>query len=71
MSDEKAAGPKEPEQPLPAHAISLPEEIHQPNLTETLLNAQLAEALSLIRDAGYLYRNSRLEAHELDRKSVV
>lgn len=63
MSDEKAAEPK-PEDRIPAHAISLPEGIHQPYLTETLLNAQLAEALSLIRDAAFLYRDSALDGHE-------
>ncbi|HWA89015.1 MAG TPA: hypothetical protein VG889_03205 [Rhizomicrobium sp.] len=62
MTEKKAPEPT-PANPLSAHALSLPEGIHQPNLTEDLLNAQLAEVLALIRDAAYLYRNSPDPSH--------
>ena len=64
MSKTDAQPGAKPEKPLPAEPISLADELHQPNMTEKLLNAQLAEALSLIRDAAFLYRNSRAEANE-------
>ena len=54
----------DPADPLPPTPIALPEEITHPNITEQLLNAQLAECLLILRDAAHLYRNSPFEPHE-------
>ncbi len=48
------------EQPLPAAPIELSEQVYQPDSTKALLNAQLLESVALMRDAGWLYRNSSL-----------
>lgn len=55
---------QELEKPLPAYPVDLAAELIQPDATERLLKAQLAEALFLIRDAGFLYRNSRADGHD-------
>jgi hypothetical protein len=46
------------EKPLPAEPIALDEQVHAPAATEALLNAQLLECVAMVRDAGYLYRNT-------------
>jgi hypothetical protein len=66
MSKEPERPGREPEKPTPAYAIELAPEILQPDITEKLLNAQLAEALFLMRDAGFLYRNSARPGDERD-----
>lgn len=57
------------EQPLPAAKIELPGEALAPQATEAILNAQLLECVALVRDAGWLYRNSPL--HPDDRGSFT
>jgi hypothetical protein len=48
----------------PPSAIALQPEVFQPDSTKALLNAQLLECVGLMREAGWLYRNSRLEPHD-------
>ena len=58
MNDKQKPPAAEPEKPLPAYPLDLAAELSQPDTTEKLLNAQLAEALFMIRDVGYVYRNT-------------
>lgn len=60
----KTAAPKTPEEPLRAYPVDIAKELRDPNITETLLNAQLAETLFLMRDIGFLYRNSDAETQQ-------
>lgn len=65
MTEEKEQpAAREPEKPLPAYPVDTAPELLQPDTTERLLNAQLAEALFLIRDAGFIYRNSHLDGRD-------
>jgi hypothetical protein len=48
------------EKPLPAEPIALDEQVYSPGATEAILNAQLLECVGIVRDAGYLYRNTPL-----------
>ncbi|MBV9989757.1 MAG: hypothetical protein JOZ72_00565 [Alphaproteobacteria bacterium] len=59
----------EPATPLPAYPVDLAPELLRPEITEVMLRAQLAEALFLIRDAGFLYRNTGGEP--IDRGGFV
>jgi hypothetical protein len=52
------------EAPAPPRVITLPPEVYRPESTRALLNAQLLECVALMRDAGWLYRNTALEGHE-------
>jgi len=67
--DQKPPAATKPEEPLRAYSVDIAKELLQPNMTETLLNAQLAEALFLVRDAGFLYRNS--QAPSLERGAFI
>lgn len=58
MSEDQTRAGANPAEPSPPTPIELPAEISNPNITEMLLNAQLAESLSILRDAAYLYRTS-------------
>ena len=69
MTEKTAQPGAQPEQPLPGYALQLAEDILQPNITEKLLNAQLAEAVFLLRDAGFMYRNSELPGE--DRRCFI
>ncbi len=61
---EERFGPPSSEKPLPAEPIALDEQVHSPGVTEAILNAQLLECVGMVRDAGYLYRNSIAEPRE-------
>lgn len=64
MSDkQKPAAAEVPHQTYSDLLAILPEEFLQPGTTEKLLNAQLAEALSIMRDASHFY-HQRGEPHE-------
>lgn len=52
------------EKPLPAEPIALDEQVHSLGAAEAILNAQLLECVGMVRDAGYLYRNSIAEPME-------
>jgi hypothetical protein len=52
------------EAPLPAPEIGLDEQVYRPGCTEAFLNAQLLECVAIVRDAGWLYRNSILEPND-------
>ena len=52
------------EAPLPAPEIGLDEQVYRPGCTEAFLNAQLLECVAIVRDAGWLYRNSILPPDE-------
>ncbi len=41
-----------PDEPVPPAQVILPEESRDPNATEILLNALMAEGLTILRDAG-------------------
>jgi hypothetical protein len=63
MQSEIAAHLSEPvmvEKPLPAEPIALDEQVHGAGATEAILNAQLLECVGMVRDAGFLYRNSKI-----------
>jgi hypothetical protein len=61
---EQPVAPEPEGKPLPVQPIEFAAEILDPNITRKLLNAQLAEALHLMRDAGYLYHHGEMEPHE-------
>jgi hypothetical protein len=48
------------ERPMPAPEIGLDEAVFQPGCTEAFLNAQLLECVAIVRDAGWLYRNTMM-----------
>jgi len=50
--------------PMPAQDIGLAEAVFQPGSTEAFLNAQLLECVAIVRDAGWLYRNSIIQPDE-------
>jgi len=56
MTEEETRAGANPAQPIPPMPIELPADITNPNITEMLLNAQLAECLTILRGAAYLYR---------------
>jgi hypothetical protein len=45
MSEEETRAGANPAEQTPPQPVLLPEEIHNPNITEQMLNAQLAECL--------------------------
>lgn len=56
MTEEETRAGADPANQTPPLPVLLPEEIHNPNITEHMLNAQLAECLAMMRDAVWLYR---------------
>jgi hypothetical protein len=56
MSEEETRAGADPADQTPPQPVLLPEEIHNPNITEQMLNAQLAECRAMLRDAVWLYR---------------
>jgi len=64
MTEEATRTGADPAEPLPPTPIVLPAEITNPNITEMLLNAQLAECLLILRDAAFLYRVQPREPNE-------
>jgi hypothetical protein len=56
MSEEETRAGANPAEQMPPLPVLLPEEIHNPNITEHMLNAQIAECLTMMRDAIFLYR---------------
>jgi hypothetical protein len=56
-------------EPIPAPEIGLDEVVYRPGCTEAFLNAQLLECVAIVRDAGWLYRNTVL--HPEERGSFV
>jgi hypothetical protein len=48
------------ERPMPAPQIGLDDAVFQPGCTEAFLNAQLLECVAIVRDAGWLYRNTMM-----------
>jgi hypothetical protein len=64
MSEEETRAGADPADQTPPQPVLLPEEIHNPNITEQMLNAQLAECLAMLRDAVWLYRVERREPIE-------
>jgi hypothetical protein len=64
MTEEDVRAGANPAEPLPPTPIVLPAEITNPNITEMLLNAQLAECLLILRDAAFLYRVEQREPIE-------
>jgi hypothetical protein len=67
MSEEETRAGANPASQTPPLPVLLPEEIHNPNITEHMLNAQLAECLAMMRDAVWLYRVEPREPHERAR----
>jgi hypothetical protein len=59
--EERLGPPHTVHQPLPAEPIALDELVHAPAATEAMLNAQLLECVGMVRDVGYLYRNSPMQ----------
>ena len=56
--NERFGQPGTTEKPLPAEPIVLDAQVHAPGATEALLNAQLLECVGMVRDVGFLYRNT-------------
>lgn len=62
--EERMGPPGQIEKPLPAEPIALDEQVHTAGATEAMLNAQLLECVGMVRDVGYLYRNSPVQPDE-------
>lgn len=62
--EERLGPPRQIEKPLPAELIALDDQVHASGATEAMLNAQLLECVGMVRDVGYLYRNSPVQPDE-------
>lgn len=69
MTEEETRAGANPASQTPPLPVLLPEEIHNPNITEHMLNAQLAECLAMMRDAVWLYRVE--PRHPIERQHFV